>query len=36
VAQQREHLKLMECNVKVFVIDDIDKGRAVIDAIEGD
>lgn len=36
VAQQREHLKLMERNVKVFVIDDIDKGRAVIDAIEGD
>ena len=34
-AQQREHLKLMSQNVRVFVIDDVDKGKAVIDAMEG-
>lgn len=35
-AQQREHLKLMEQNVRVFVIDDVDKGKAVIDIMEGE
>lgn len=34
-AQEREHLKLMGHNVKVFVIDDIDNGKAVIDTMKG-
>ena len=34
-AQQREHLKLIGYGVKVFVIDDVTNGKAVIDAMEG-
>ena len=33
-AQQQEHLKLIGYGVKVFVIDDVDNGKAVIDAME--
>jgi len=29
-AQEREHLRLMEQNVKIFVVDDVDKGKDVI------
>lgn len=30
-AQQREHERLREQGVMVFVIDDVDKGRAMVD-----
>lgn len=34
-AQHREHMKLRDQGVRVFVIDDVDKGKSVINIMEG-